>query len=95
MLQNYKISFKYFVLSKKNFIFASLILANHNKDYSVVKTLGSCPSSFNGGLFVYTPDISQKMLTNTLRDLEADSLVGWALENFSGIIKDRQTYLGK
>ena len=72
------------------------------------------------------PDISQKMLTQTLRDLEADglvlrqayaevpprveyaltdrsrslmplihNLVGWALENFSGIIKDRQTYLGK
>ena len=70
MLQNYKISFKCFVFSKKNFIFASLILANHNKDYSVVKTLGPCPSSFNGGLFVYPPDISQKMLTNNCATLK-------------------------
>jgi hypothetical protein len=32
------------------------ILSNHNKDYSVVKTLGSCPSSLNGGLFSYIND---------------------------------------
>ena len=69
------------------------------------------------------PDISQKMLTVTLRNLEADGLVerhayaeipprvqynitdrgrslvphinnliGWALENFSDIIKDRTNY---
>ncbi|MCR5140513.1 MAG: helix-turn-helix transcriptional regulator [Bacteroidaceae bacterium] len=71
------------------------------------------------------PDISQKMLTRTLRDLEADgyvtrhayaevpprveyelterartltpllnNLVAWAAANLSGIVKDRERYLG-
>ena len=70
------------------------------------------------------PDISQKMLTQTLRSLEADGMVlrqayaevpprveytltdrsrslmplihdivSWALDNLSGIVKDRQNYL--
>lgn len=69
------------------------------------------------------PDISQKMLTQTLRDLEADGMVvrqayaevpprveyiltdrsrslmphihdivSWALDNLSGIVRDRTTY---
>lgn len=72
------------------------------------------------------PDISQKMLTQTLRDLEADglvlrhayaevpprveykladrsrsllphinSLVGWALDNLSDIIRDRKAFSEK
>jgi len=72
------------------------------------------------------PDISQKMLTSTLRDLEVDGLVSrhayaeipprveyeltersrtltplihdlvdWALNNISGIVKDRKAYLEK
>ncbi len=72
------------------------------------------------------PDISQKMLTSTLRDLEVDglvhrqayaeipprveysltdrsrtlmplihNLVSWALNNLSGIVKDRKAYLEK
>ncbi len=72
------------------------------------------------------PDISQKMLTSTLRDLEVDglvsrqayaeipprveyeltarartltplihNLVNWALNNLSGIVKDRKAYLEK
>lgn len=70
------------------------------------------------------PDISQKMLTSTLRDLEIDglvsrkayaeipprveyeltprsrtltplihNLVGWAVNNLSGIVKDRKAYM--
>ncbi|MBQ9638565.1 MAG: helix-turn-helix transcriptional regulator [Bacteroidales bacterium] len=72
------------------------------------------------------PDISQKMLTQTLRDLEADglvlrhayaevpprveyeltdrsrsllpyihSLVGWALDNLSDIVRDRKAFSEK
>jgi len=72
------------------------------------------------------PDISQKMLTSTLRDLEVDglvtrrayaeipprveysltkrsttlmplihNLVSWALNNLSGIVKDRKAYYEK
>jgi len=72
------------------------------------------------------PDISQKMLTSTLRDLEVDglvtrqayaeipprveysltersrtlmplihNLVSWALNNLSGIVKDRRAYFEK
>lgn len=72
------------------------------------------------------PDISQKMLTQALRDLEADglvlrhayaevpprveyeltdrsrsllphihNLVGWALENLSGIVRDRKAFMEK
>ncbi len=72
------------------------------------------------------PDISQKMLTQALRDLEADglvlrhayaevpprveyeltdrsrslmphihNLVGWALDNLSGIVKDRLAYYNR
>ena len=38
---------------RKKLYICSEFLANHNKDYSVVKTLGPFPSSFNGGFFSY------------------------------------------
>ena len=36
---------------RKKLYICSEFLANHNKDYSVVKTSGPIPSSFNGGFF--------------------------------------------
>ena len=49
---------KYHVVRKKTHVVRKLFYvasifggANRNKDYSVVDTIGSAPSSFNGGLF--------------------------------------------
>ena len=51
---------------RKKLYICTEFLANHNKDYSVVKTLGPIPSSFNGGFFF--------CVNNVLRHLAEDSL---------------------
>ena len=42
------------------------------------------------------PDVSQKMLASTLKELEADGLVSrtayWSVENMSGIMTSRKRY---
>ena len=50
-MQIYEKTGKEFVFSEKKLYICTEFLANHNKDYSVVKTLGPIPSSFNGGFF--------------------------------------------
>ena len=52
--------------------------ANHNKDYSVVKTLGPEPSSFNGGFFKLEMD--RLMKNNLLLGAIAGDVIGSVYE---------------
>ena len=65
-MQNANFYQEYFDFSFLISIFASLFRANHNKDYSVVKTLGS-PIVLNGGLFVSIHKNMINFLTSSLR----------------------------
>ena len=53
MMQKYKKKWEQLCFIRKKSYICIEFLANHNKDYSVVKTLGPFPSSFNGGFFSY------------------------------------------
>ena len=53
MMQKYKKKWEQLCFIRKKSYICIEFLANHNKDYSVVKTSGPIPSSFNGGFFSY------------------------------------------
>lgn len=105
------------------------VLSRIGEKWSILVLLtldGTCQPMRFKAIEAAIPDISQKMLTQTLRDLEADglvlrhayaevpprveykltdrsrsllphinSLVGWALDNLSDIIRDRKAFSEK